>query len=329
VKNIDKRLIETLRLLRLNSAQKDSTLHLQKIPYQTLQELKDFGFALSHSTGSGWRLVKDSDALFPENIISHRLPIYDTKPVYVFQETSSTMDLASRSIDLANSDIATLHGTIWVANSQSAGRGRMKRYWHSPPGKGCWFTVAVSTDALETPSVLPFAAGLAVHFTLLKLYGLETELKWPNDILFNGKKLCGILVEKPYKQTIHLVGIGINVFQQQSDFPEQIRHKSTSLAQTTFDKTTQLNRCKIIATVSDSLLEISQLPWSEIRSNWCSKCSYFQNSVVFQNGSLLQYGIFHDIDSTGALILRDDLGNLSTHLSGDLRPAITAKNVAY
>lgn len=112
-------------------------------------------------------------------------------------------------------------GAIFVADAQTAGRGRHGNNWHSAPGLGLWFSVS-----LKGPSRgLMFAAALAVREAVRPR--AELALKWPNDLLCAGKKVCGILVE--HRDAWSVVGVGINVHHRPEDFPAALRRKAASL----------------------------------------------------------------------------------------------------
>jgi len=123
-------------------------------------------------------------------------------------------------------------GLVVTAGHQTAGKGRVGRKWESPTGE------SVSTSLLLRPDEIPISAvptitiicGMAVRSAIEKLYGLDCQIKWPNDIVLNGKKICGILVEMEAEHNrvkYAVAGIGVNV--HQSSFPEEIAFKATSI----------------------------------------------------------------------------------------------------
>jgi len=320
VKGPDKNLINLLLDLRRGAA---ATVVKQNYRFRgntehIFQELNALGFIIEQNSNGTVRMIKDSDLLFAENILSYRRSHYRTKPVFVFSKTKSTMDAAARHFKGKYFAAEQLHGAIWVADSQSQGRGRFSRTWHSPHGLGCWFTTAVYREAFQNSNVLSYAASLAVHEALKGLFNIDTALKWPNDILFEDKKVCGILVEKSPAKDCFLVGVGINVFQSSSDFPQDIRDNAISLAQILGRDSTKLSRCKIIATVSDLIMEKASQCWSKIRTDWISRCPMFNKFVIVHEINSVYKGIFYDVDPTGALILLSDSGKLTKHYSAEV-----------
>jgi BirA family biotin operon repressor/biotin-[acetyl-CoA-carboxylase] ligase len=130
----------------------------------------------------------------------------------LFGETDSTN---SRALE------GQTDGLVVVADAQTAGRGRFGRPWHSAPGLGLWFSIGLNGSSKD----LPFAAALAVRDGLRGI--VETQLKWPNDIMHDGRKLCGLLVEQRGARTA--VGAGVNVHHRPCDFPPELRDRATSL----------------------------------------------------------------------------------------------------
>lgn len=148
---------------------------------------------------------------------------------YFFNEVEST-NTTARNL----ADEGAEHGTAIVASDQTAGRGRLGKSWHSASGKGLYCSFIVRPDlAAENYAKITLAAGLAVALVIEKFIGREVGLKWPNDILIDGKKCCGILTESSqftasgFKYAI--IGVGINMNQTETDWPESISGMSTSL----------------------------------------------------------------------------------------------------
>lgn len=138
--------------------------------------------------------------------------------VWHYDEIDSTNTLA---LDTARDQ------TVFVADVQRAGRGRHGAVWHSAAGQGLWMTIALN----RPPALLGFIAALAVRDAICACCPLDDEnliaLKWPNDLLADGRKVCGVLVE--HRAGWSAVGIGLNLSQQGSDFPEELRTQATSL----------------------------------------------------------------------------------------------------
>ncbi len=141
------------------------------------------------------------------------------------------------------------HGTLVVAGSQQAGKGRSGRTWNSEPGSGIFMTLLLRPQIKPNhASMLTLVAAMAVTKAIRENMDLPIQIKWPNDIVFNGKKICGILTEISTDiENIHyvLVGIGINVANQQ--FPEELSQMATSLF---LESGKEIDRAFLLAEVS-------------------------------------------------------------------------------
>jgi BirA family transcriptional regulator, biotin operon repressor / biotin---[acetyl-CoA-carboxylase] ligase len=156
------------------------------------------------------------------------------RTLHVMQEVASTNTAAAT---LAHDDAP--HGTVVVAESQTAGRGRLGRHWHSPEGKNLYCSILLSAmpERKQQPlwlSWVPLIAALAVSRAVQTVAGgLKPSVKWPNDILAGNRKLGGVLCESSGIGTDHanvIVGIGLNVNVRRDEFPEELREIATSLA---------------------------------------------------------------------------------------------------
>ena len=142
--------------------------------------------------------------------------------VFLSREVNSTSDWAK---ELAK--IGAEEGTITVAQTQTAGKGRLSREWISPKG-GLWFSIVLRPHQKASEAAkLVFVASLAVVEVLHEKYGLRTETKWPNDVLVNGKKICGLLAEMNTEgENVNYVilGVGVNAnFHADNVFPESVK----------------------------------------------------------------------------------------------------------
>lgn len=152
--------------------------------------------------------------------------------VHRFESVSSTNDIA-RSLALEGA----AHGTAVVAREQTNGRGTKGRAWHSPAGLGLYASFILRGSGgvpVPSPHLLPLAVGVAVADAILEAADVETRLKWPNDILFEGRKLGGILCEGSSLGAsggFVVAGIGLNVGHAVYDFPGELRDHATSVRQ--------------------------------------------------------------------------------------------------
>ena len=125
-------------------------------------------------------------------------------------------------------------GTVVVAEEQTAGRGRAGRRWHSPRGPGLFISMVYRPKAdLPSPAVLQIATGVAVAHAVMRITGRPARLRWPNDVLMEGGKVAGLLMEALAPEegrTTYVIGIGLNVNHERDEFPEEIAPQATSLS---------------------------------------------------------------------------------------------------
>ena len=201
------------------------------------------------------------------------------------------------------------HGTAIVADRQTGGVGRHGHYWHSESSGGLYLSMVLRLPAAPSPA-LTMALGLAVQRSVDDLAGVATDLRWPNDLMLNERKLAGILVQAAEGGAL-IAGIGINV--NQSAFPEDLAAIATSLKIETgkdHDKEALLNRV-----IAESL-RYSALPQPEILRQFEERSTYVRGKSVTVDGRIK--GITAGLDQNGFLLLQTDEG-LQTILTGGLR----------
>lgn len=150
----------------------------------------------------------------------------DNYKIIHMQCVDSTNEEAKRG-----GDKGAVHGTVYVAQEQTAGKGRRGRSWLSRSTENLYFTLLLRPDmAPEKVTMLTLVMAYAVSRAIERITGLNTGIKWPNDIVVNNKKVCGILAEMKLNKNrpaYCVIGVGINI--GQTDFPEELQDKATSL----------------------------------------------------------------------------------------------------
>lgn len=148
------------------------------------------------------------------------------RKVVYFEETDST-NIQAKLIKKGSD----WDGTLVIAEKQNLGKGRRGRSWSSPAGSGIWMSLLIKPDIpTDRVSSVTLVSALAVHRALRKLCPSGLLIKWPNDLVINGKKLCGILTEMSCESSINYVVIGIGINVNNSSFPEEIGETATSLS---------------------------------------------------------------------------------------------------
>lgn len=194
--------------------------------WKVIDQLKKEGYQIEAVRNKGYRLIESPDVMSKAEIDSLVDTKWAGKNVIYYDETDSTNNRAKEA-----GNNKEPHGTLFVADMQMAGKGRRGRVWKSPSGSSIYMTILLYPDIppVKAPQ-LTLIMAIAVAEGIREVTGLETKIKWPNDIVVNGKKICGILTEMSTEIDYinHVViGIGINV--NMESFPEDIAKTATSL----------------------------------------------------------------------------------------------------
>jgi BirA family transcriptional regulator, biotin operon repressor / biotin---[acetyl-CoA-carboxylase] ligase len=214
------------------------------------------------------------------------------RPRVHFRLTDSTNE---RARELAAAGAA--HGTLVTADEQSAGRGRQGRAWTAPPKSAVLMSV-VLRGLDERDSLLPFAAALAVCEACECQSGSPTcQIKWPNDVWINGKKVAGILIEGRPQEGWAVLGIGLNVFIDTGDFPPELRDTATSLLIEYSAPDVEVMIEEIVAHLDTWLSSDS----AELLAAWRNRDALFGKPVRWSNGE--KEGIAAGVDDSGALVV--------------------------
>lgn len=216
------------------------------------------------------------------------------------------------------------HGTLVTALVQDGGRGRRGRPWFSPK-EGQWMSLILKQPfPLSRAAELTLLASVAIRRAIQKQTGLKIDIKWPNDLLCNGRKISGILAEiRADGETVHsaVVGIGINVNIPAHAFPSELKDIATSL----FAESGQTIRK--VPLVADILCEFEPMYNSlvngtagfvDVSEEWRQACSTLGTKIRLQTGANLLTGVAESIDNRGVLYLRTDDGTVHQIHSGDV-----------
>ena len=284
--------------------------------WKQIQALRQKGYQISSSPRKGYLLTGQPDLLDPDRIKKDLATKWLGRELLIMAETSSTNAAALSSIGQRQ------NGSIILAETQRKGRGRLSRSWASPPG-GIWMSLVLKPD-IPLSSVYRIAMAVSVSLcrALSSQLGLETGIKWPNDLLIREKKVCGILMEvgaQVDRLDYAVVGAGINANNDPSAFPGQWR--STSLAA---ELGRGIDRCALIAAIFNEMEEaLDDMDSHELYQEWRSRSLTLgrQVKIISADGDLS--GQVVDLDQDGALILQQGQ-NKKRILAGDcihLRPS--------
>ena len=252
------------------------------------------------------------DSLSPASITTGLDTRFVGQRVIYYPQLTSTMDVARREAQQGAAE-----GTIVVADEQTAGKGRLHRDWLSPEG-----SIALSIILYPRLLQLPFlimVASLAVVHSIEAVTGLKSQVKWPNDVLINGRKVCGILIESGVggdRVDYAVIGIGLNVNLRISDYPEIL-----SIATSLYDELgAEVSRLSLIQRL---LAEIERLYLSlpegeSVYQEWRDSLVTLGKRVRVKSGETMYEGIAESVTSDGSLLLRQGDGSLTRMVAGDV-----------
>ncbi len=312
------------RLLELFASRPDQYLSGEEISrtlgvsrsavWKQINRLRQEGYIFDAVSRVGYKLASKPDKLQAASILAKLKTNKLGRELYLNEQLDSTQAEAQRLLSAGAEE-----GCVIVAEEQTAGRGRLGRSWHSPPGKGLWMSIILKPD-------IPFAS--APHLTLLTAVALcrcirrmtkvEALIKWPNDLLVEGKKISGILMETQLEEE-RLVsvaaGIGICVNLEQQDFPADLQPKATSLMQASGGL---VDRESLLVAFLEELEHWYELYMREgfatIRNVWEALSTTLQRHVKAGDVE----GVAVGLNEQGALLIRQQDGSTVPVFSSDV-----------
>jgi len=292
-------------------------LHISRTAiWKHVQELRDLGYDITAVPHLGYRLLFCPDRLFPWEIKYLLKNKLIAKTIYYYEGLSSTMD---RAMDLALKH--TPEGTLVIAEGQTKGRGRMGRVWLSPKYKGIYFSLIIKPKILpQQAPVLTLISAVAICEALKQQLNLETQIKWPNDILLNNRKIGGILTELSAEMDIvHavIVGVGINVNNDKKTLP----YPASSLKEITGYETNRLSLLQnILRCFEKEYLHFQKQGIEKILDKWRHFSSTLGKRIRLSTSNK-KHGLVGeavDIDRDGGLLIRQDSGLIERVMAGDI-----------
>lgn len=272
--------------------------------WKHIRGLREDDYDIEARANLGYRLLSVPDVPYPDEVadglgtavIGNRIDFFTDLP---------TTNGKAKELALAGCP----EGTVVVAESQSGGKGRMDRVWFSPESRGLWFTVVLrpQVNLVETPQstmVVAVAVALAIHENT----GVAVDIKWPNDLLVEGKKICGILVElnaEMDRVNFMVAGIGLNVNIDHGEFPSELSDMATSLK---IAAGHHIPRVPLLRAILQSF-EVWYQRWLQdgfapVLNMWRELCVTLDCPVTVHNIKESYIGHAIDVDETGALLVK-------------------------
>lgn len=315
------------KLLNLFQEHKNEYISGQKISevlgvsrtaiWKHIAELKKEGYEIEGIQKRGYRLVSKPNNIKPHDIRANLNTKSFGQAIHFYDTVESTQEVAHK---LARE--GALEGTVVIAEQQTKGRGRLGRAWESPKGTGIWMSIIVR------PNIPPYQApqltlltAVAIVQAIQQVTSLQPEIKWPNDILINGKKLVGILTELQAEADIIqaiIIGIGINV--NTKHFPEELKNKATSLL--IENNRQEVERAALIRAIFEQFEKLYEEylkhGFKPIKLLWESYNVSIGKYISAKTLSEEIKGYAKGITDEGVLLVEDDFGNVHEIYSADI-----------
>ncbi|CAH8771421.1 biotin--[acetyl-CoA-carboxylase] ligase [Paenibacillus dendritiformis] len=286
--------------------------------WKQINVLRAKGYAFDAVPKLGYRLVTQPTRLDEAALLSKLAPGTFGNRLRILEKTESTQNEAA-----AWAKEGVPEGAVVLAEEQTGGRGRQGHVWHSPAGKGVWMSIILRPRIpLPYTPHLTLLGAVAMFRAMKKLTSAPLGIKWPNDILADGKKVAGILLESAAEdeRLLYVIaGIGISVNLDSADFPEELQERATSLKIVTGQ---EVDRASLVAACLQELEQLYRLYEEEgfapIRTLWEAQSITLGRQMTIDTPQGPLQGVAVGLDQSGALLLKDKTGTVQKVFSGDV-----------
>ena len=281
--------------------------------WKAVRSLQEAGYRIEAVPNRGYCLAWDTDVLSAAGVSRH---LRRTLPLEVFDCVDST-----NSVLRARAEAGAPEGSVVLAASQSAGRGRVGRSFFSPAGTGLYLSLLLRAQLdAQTAAFITPAAAIAVCEAIERVSPLEPQIKWVNDVFVGGKKACGILTEAAFgmedgRLRYAVVGIGINVYTPPEGFPPELAGIAGSL----FGRRQDDMRNRLAAAVLDAFLDrYAQGGGADFAEAYRRRCFVIGRRVSLIRGEQVRPALVLDVDEQCALLVRYDDGETERITAGEI-----------
>lgn len=285
--------------------------------WKAIKQLREDGYDIEAVNNKGYRLGQVPDVIYEQELKSLLHTKWFGNRILYFDSIDSTNNELKRQ-----AETQVCHGLLAVAEEQTAGRGRRGHAWVSPPGTGIWFSFLLKPEiSPDKASMLTLVAAMAVAKAISETTGLVSQIKWPNDIVVNKKKVCGMLTELSAEMTqVNYVVIGIGINANNKEFPDEIKETATSLY---IEAGRPVKRAAVIEAVGryfeqyyDAFIKTGDL--SLIMNEYNDMLVNAGNQVRIISGDSEEIYTAIGINPQGELVVRDEDGNIKDIRSGEV-----------
>ncbi len=285
--------------------------------WKYIKKLRSQGYIIESKQNIGYKLVRETNLLLPVEIKKDLKTITLGNKIYHFKEVSSTQEIAKKK---ARSGAA--EGTLIISEQQHLGRGRLDRRWISPSG-GVWLSLILRPEiSLQHAQRIVLTVAIAVAKAFKKLYNIDAKIKWPNDILVNEKKICGILIETEGeidKLNFMILGVGANINNSLESLGE-IMNMATSVKTLLGN---EVSRPEFVRTFLEEFEHLYQQLkagfFNEILIEWKNLSNTLEAFVTVETSDEKFEGIASDLDANGFLIVKLQDNSIKKVVAGDVK----------
>ena len=275
--------------------------------WKHIKKIQTLGYKIESKQKLGYRLIDDTEKLLPWEITRDLKTKLIGKRVYYFEEIDSTQNFA-QNIAADKKE----NGTIIIAEKQTSGRGRLDRKWTSPKG-GIWFSLIIHPKFdVSSSTLIPILSAVALSKSIKSVLGIETEVKWPNDITMNGKKVAGVLVDASFQTNsidYLILGIGINFDIDAKKLEKRLTKTPNFYGIDSLrgkeDKTPPKTLLKeFLLQFEKNLFQLDKGEKSKIIKEWTKRAAGIGEKITINTSNGKISGISQGIDNDGALKIK-------------------------
>ncbi|MFH1354690.1 MAG: biotin--[acetyl-CoA-carboxylase] ligase [Candidatus Omnitrophota bacterium] len=282
--------------------------------WKHIQELKDNGYDIAAVPHLGYKLISLPDRLFTFEVTRDLNTQFIGKRIHYFDSLASTMDMAMQ-LGMKRAP----EGTLVLAEYQTRGRGRLGRDWSSPRYKGIYLSLILRPKMLpQRASILTLLCAVSIWEAIQAITGIDTQIKWPNDILIDNMKLGGILTEliaSTDEIKFMVVGIGLNINNDKKSLVPQ----ATSLKEKKGEMISRVRLLQeILRKIECNYLIFQQKGAGLFIEKWRKQSVTLGKRVKVQCHKKVIEGVAQDIDTDGGLLIRNDSGMIQKIMAGDV-----------
>ena len=280
--------------------------------WKHIEKIRSLGYRIDSKQKRGYKFVNRTEKLLPWEITKKIKSKFIGRRIYYFDEIDSTQNYALQISNNTNEN-----GAIIIAEKQTHGKGRLNRKWYSPEG-GIWLSVIIHPELqISDATIIPLAASLALCESIKKVHKIKTDVKWPNDITIDGKKVAGMLIDTSIqgnKVENLVLGIGINFAVNIQQIEKRLKKSPNFYGVTSLFP--EKNSPSKIELLVQFLLELEKVINSLIKGknaqiirDWSKHTNMFGKAISVNTGNGKISGIAKKIDSDGALIIKTGTKN--------------------